>query len=192
MFTVDNIITKIGTPSLEETMERILKELEKASVYVGIPESTTARKAGEMTNAALLAIHTKGSPINHLPPRPVLEPAIEESNTKDRITRELLKAAEAGLKKDHDGFIKGLEKAGIVAQNASRAWFTNPLNGWPPDQPATIKRKLSKISGKKKREAALTNFQETLQAGGSMEGIDHPLIDTAQMRKAIVFLVEEN
>ena len=123
-------------------------------------------------------------------PEATMERILQEFE-KDRITGELLKAAEASIKGNKIGFLHGLGRAGMIAQNAARAWFVDPRNGWAPDRPATIKRKLSKISNKKKRKEALENFQETLQAGGSMEGIDTPLIDSAQMRKAITHVIKE-
>ena len=53
-------------------------------VYVGISDETTTREKGEpVTNAELMFIHTNGSPINNIPARPVIEPAIEDD--KDRL-----------------------------------------------------------------------------------------------------------
>ena len=56
--------------------------LKKHEVCIGIPENTEERKDSKGTpvnNAELLFIHTNGSPVNNIPPRPVLEPAIKQN-----------------------------------------------------------------------------------------------------------------
>ena len=88
-----------------------------------------------------------------------MEPAIE--HRKDWIAEQLGKAAQAALDGDVKGVQDGLHKAGQVAENAAREWFTNPANGWAPNSPKTIKYK----------------------------GSSKPLIDTDQMRKAITHVV---
>lgn len=113
------------------------------------------------SEAHSLYIQSHGSPLWHIPPRPVLEPAVEAN--KDRIARPLQRAVTAGLKGDDLRMDQELEKAGIVAENAAKRWFENPENGWPPNAPATVKAK----------------------------GSDSPLIDTGEMRKAITHVVVE-
>lgn len=115
-----------------------------------------------INNAQLLFIHTNGSPLKSIPARPVLEPAIMDPPTRALIEEELGKAAEAALTyKDPESFLK---RAGLIAENAARAWFTNPKNNWVPNKPSTIRAK----------------------------GSSRPLIDTAEMRKAITSLVLED
>jgi len=75
-----------------------------------------------------------------------------------------------------------LGRIGKAAQNMCRDWFTNPKNGWPPNQPATVKGKLRKMS-KSKRAAAMAVYKQ----GGS---IDSPLIDTGELRKSIIYVVK--
>lgn len=108
-----------------------------------------------------LYIQSHGSPLWHIPPRPVLEPSVEAN--KERIGKQMGLAATAGLSGDQVKQKAYLEKAGIVAENAARRWFENPENGWPPNAPATIAAK----------------------------GSDKPLIDTGEMRKAITHIVVE-
>jgi hypothetical protein len=78
-----------------------------------------------------------------------------------------------------------LQRAGELGRNAAQRWFHDPRNGWPPDQPATIRRKQRRMRGKAKREAAAAI------AAGDFSG-DTPNIDTAQMRRAITFIVKED
>lgn len=138
--------------------------LRKNRVYVGIPEKKSTRKNKEpINNAQLLFIHTNGSPLKHIPARPVVEPAIEASDNKASINRGMKIAAEAALDGKPQQVKQGLRLAGMDAQSRVKAWFTDPRNGWAPNAPGTIRRKKS----------------------------DKPLIDTAQMRNAIVYVLRD-
>lgn len=138
-----------------------LTSLAKREVLVGIPAEENSRDSGEINNAQLLYIHTHGSPLRHIPARPVIEPAIEYA--KGRITRELQRAITAAADGDVDGAEQGLERTGMAAQNACRAWFTNPDNHWAPNSPITIAHK----------------------------GSSRPLIDTGSLRKSIIYVVRD-
>lgn len=183
--TVDTIFDSV--PELLKALD----ELKNNEVLVGIPEAKSSRKKEIIRNAELLYIHTHGirrksmrqemqetmdngspyseayqlyiqehgSPLWASPPRPVLEPAIE--HRKDWIAEQLGKAAEAALDGNVKGVQDGLHKAGQVAENAARDWFTDPTNGWAPNSPETIK----------------------------LKGSDRPLIDTDQMRKSITHVL---
>ena len=139
-----------------------LKALTKKEVYVGIPAEKSSRYGeGGVNNAELLYIHTHGSPVRHIPPRPVLQPAIEAN--RQAIGKQLAYAAQEALKGNVLRAEQGLERAGMVAQNVARGWFDNPDNGWAPNSPRTIAKK----------------------------GSSHPLIDTGEMRKAITYVVRD-
>ncbi len=113
------------------------------------------------SEAHSLYIQSHGSPLWHIPPRPVLEPSIEAN--KEPIAKQLQQATVAALDGDSVGVDHALHRAGFVAENAAKAWFENPENGWPPNSPKTIAQK----------------------------GSDSPLIDTGEMRKAITHVVRE-
>lgn len=148
-------------------MEKGLKQLADFEVLVGIPEEKTDREEvpdiGPVTNAELAFIHTHGSPMRNIPPRPIIEPAIEDSENSKAISEDLKLAIQAALDGDRAKTISQLNKAGISAQNAVRDWFTNPRNNWAPNSPRTIAKKKS----------------------------DRPLIDTGQLRKAISYVVRK-
>lgn len=118
--------------------------------------------AGMKYSAAYqLYIMSHGSPLWQIPPRPVLEPAIEaHKGAISTLFRDVIKAAARG---DESALQRALIVCGIAAQNYCRDWFTDPRNGWPPNSPRTIK----------------------------MKGSARPLIDTGTMRKAITYVVEE-
>lgn len=140
-----------------------LVKVAKAQVLVGIPEDETDRPGDGVTNAGLLYIHTHGSELQHIPPRPVIEPAIEAPSNKANIAAELGEGVRSVLAQQPSQAHDHLDKAGLLAANAAKRWFTDPENGWAPNSPATVEEK----------------------------GSNRPLIDTAQMRRAITYVVEE-
>lgn len=177
------IARKSGAAALASRMAG----LTKLAAYVGVPaankgarkeqllgmagktnnkrKKATLAKAAEsdVTNAELLFIHTKGSPAKRIPPRPVLQPAIEAEGNKEAIAFELNGAVQATLAGDREGAEKKMLRAALAGQNAARKWFTDPRNEWAPNKPSTIAAK----------------------------GSDRPLIDTGAMRAAIVGVVGE-
>ena len=144
-----------------QKMRAAIAKLARKQVLVGVPEDDSSRKAGEVSNAALVYLHTHGSPLQHIPARPIIEPAIEAS--KDLITAKLGDAARAALDGKAAQTEQALNQAGMLGRNAAIRWFTDPRNGWAPNSPATIEQK----------------------------GSDRPLIDTAQMRRSITYVVKD-
>lgn len=175
-----------------DILRNAVAEIQKLEVYVGIPEAGSARKdASEVSNAELAYMHThgvrqlamindmqgdiengipyskahqmyiqaNGSPLWKTPPRPIIEPAIE--NSKDKIADQLGMVATLALDGDIEGAKRQLDKTGMLGQNVVRDWFDNPKNGWAPNSPVTIAKK----------------------------GSARPLVDTAELRKSIVFVV---
>lgn len=106
-------------------------------------------------------IQSHGSPLWQIPPRPIIEPAIEDD--KENIAELLKQAATAELDGNHTLALEYLNKAGLEGQAVSQDWFTNNKNGWEPNAPYTIEQK----------------------------GSDRPNIDTGELRKAITYVVED-
>lgn len=105
-------------------------------------------------------IHAHGSALWRIPPRPVLEPSIDyNKNTLSKQLGAVAKAALAGQDPNME-----LQKAGIMAQNFARDWFTNPGNMWPPNAESTVKQK----------------------------GSDRPMVDTGELRRAITYIVKDD
>lgn len=144
-----------------QAVQKSIKAIKKVEVLVGVPQEETGRKEKGVTNAELLYIHTNGSPSNHIPPRPIIEPAIQDS--KEEIGILLKEAILKALEGDTDGAMAGMEKAGLQGENAAKGWFTNPKNNWAGNAESTIKQK----------------------------GSSKPLIDTAQLRKSITHVVKK-
>jgi hypothetical protein len=138
-----------------------LARVKRSQVLIGIPAEKAQRKGDPINSAALLFIHANGSELRHIPARPVLEPAIAANS--EIISRPMGAAAKDLLNGNADAAEKDLNRAGVVASNAAKRWFTDPRNGWAPNAPETIKRK----------------------------GSDKPLIDTGQLRKSITWVVRD-
>ena len=144
-----------------QAVQKSIKELKKIDVLVGIPQEEAGREQNDITNAELLYIHTNGSPANNIPPRPVVEPAIQDS--KEEIGTLLKEAILKALEGDTGGAMAGMESAGTQGENAVKGWFTNPKNGWAENAESTKKKK----------------------------GSSKPLIDTGQLRKSITHAVKK-
>lgn len=185
-------VTITKTSNRKKLQDR-LKEVSKQAVYVGIPTTTIedrllavlkktskvnykspnassrrlhmlTQAANEVNNAELLYIFSKGSPLNHQSPRPVIEPAIVAPGNKEAIAYELSQATKAVLDNKPGEAKKRLKRAGIAGQNASRKWFTDPRNGWAPNAPKTV----------------------------TLKGSSRPGIDTGIMRSAITYVVKDD
>jgi len=168
-----------------QKMEAAVRDLLKFDVYVGIPEEKAPRRgSGEISNAQLMYIHTHGSPVRNIPARPVIEPAIEAEDNKAAITDELEAAARLALSGNAAEAVKHLRLAGQTGASAARDWFDDQRNNWPPNAVATVRAKLSKkFKSKKKLDEAMDSY-----LAGATE-MNQVLVDTAQMRKAITYVV---
>lgn len=151
--------SSLQASGLREALDR----LANSDVLVGIPQATTGRK-GKINNAALMYIHTNGSPARNIPKRPVIEPALAADGNRQVIEKELRAAASAQLDSKPQEALAALQRAGMAGANASKEWFTDPRNNWPPNKPATIRRKKS----------------------------SRPLIDTGALRRSITYVVRQN
>ena len=136
-----------------EAIAANLRKLAKSDVLVGIPSKDNARKGEPIGNAALLYLHTNGSQVQNIPARPVIEPALKAD--RDLYMPELERAAFSAI--EGRDFAEDLDRAGTIAANAAKRWFTDPRNNWPPNAPATIENK----------------------------GSDQPLIDQGELRRSI-------
>jgi len=174
------------TGDMSAEIMKAMEYLDKQQVLVGIPDGSG--RDDELTNAKLLHYHTtgtkrkqkpevegnknptpaqqlllesSGSPRQHIPPRPIIEPAIEAHQSE--IDELLQAASDAASQGNIGGIDDALDKLGLFAQNVARDWFEDSRNKWPPLNKKTIDRKDS-------------------------EAI---LIDTGAMRQAITYVRRE-
>lgn len=173
-----NLIENDG--SAFAAIERAMKELRETEVLVGIPEEKASRKdEGEPTNVELMYIHSHGSPLNRIPARPVIEPAI--SDAKERLGAILADAAKSAMDGDINGMTAAFNEAGLAGEMAAKNWFLNPKNGWKQNADSIIEAKEQKT-----RRAAKAKKGETVVSDPK------PLIDTGEFRRSITYVVRKN
>ena len=175
-------MTKSGLTVLHDGMPALgkaLRALTMQSVLVGIPAGPP-READGLTNAQIGYIHEKGSPKRNIPARSFVEPGIRKAH--DAVVRQFRDAAMAALKGNAAGVTRSLERAGQVAENSVRAMFVD--NDWEPLAESTLKRR---------PVLARDDEGKPIKYGKSREerGATNPLIDSAQLRKAVTHVVRK-
>lgn len=96
-------------------------------------------KGKKYSVALQMYIHEHGSFAYQVPPRPIIEPAIE--NSKEDIGELLGEAAKQAA--EGNDTQKALGNVGQEAQQDVQDWFVNPKNGWAANSPQTVKQKKS-------------------------------------------------
>jgi hypothetical protein len=172
-----------------------VEELTHTDVLVGIPKEKNTRRDSPIGNAALAYIHEFGSPAHNIPARPFLYPGLKR--VRGPIIEEMHKASQAALTGEGFNVDMSMHRVGIIARNSVVKEITDPNPPFTPLKPATIRarlrrtaagrRKLKQIKGQGK---SLTQWAAETDAAGSLNV--HPLIDTAQLRAAITYVVRKS
>ena len=94
-----------------DSREKCLEYLHKHKVDVGLTSTASGR------SKFLLGIHTRGSPIMRIPPRPVVDPALHQEGLQQETLARFLGAEEEvlaeGLSKRSEAAVSGKGKHGI-------------------------------------------------------------------------------
>ncbi|QTE70187.1 hypothetical protein JRC49_10285 [Clostridiales bacterium FE2011] len=109
---------------------KCLKYLQMHRVDVGLTSGASAR------SKFLLAIHTRGSPVMRIPPRPVVRPALARETLQAEMAECLMEACEAAAKGDLPGTQAGLENAGQRGAEGIREYIDAGID--PPNSPVTL------------------------------------------------------
>lgn len=133
----------------------------KEEVLVGIPQEGTVNYPEGVTNVQLMYIHTHGSPVRGIPPRPTIEPAITEPANRQILQGLLRGSLGSAFTGNLGGARAGMNRAGMMAVNMVRAWFGS--SHLAPNAPYTV----------------------------MMKGSSAPLIDTGQLRNSITFVIRK-
>lgn len=128
---------------------KAMRQEMKGQMNTGMPYS----RAFEMY------VQAHGSPLWHIPPRPIIEPAIE--SVQAQVAEKLKRVAQLALEGKEMASSVELKALGIFAQNVVKDWFDNPANKWAPNAQNTIAQK----------------------------GSDKPLIDTGALRRSITYVL---
>ena len=149
---------------------------ESMQLLVGIPEKNAARADGGMDNVSLAFLHSRGSPVNNMPARPFIEPAIEQDSTIDVIAEHFGEAFQGALFGDAGEVHRQLSYAGIESVNAIRNYMGS--GALAPNAPITVSGgwMRNKVSGKPFKVAG--------------KGSAAPLIDTSGLRAAVTYVIE--
>ena len=113
-----------------EGIHKAQEILARTRVEIGLPESASAR------NRWLLALHERGAPGAHIPPRPIVGPALEAAETQSGIQDGLMAACEAAASGDPDGVQAGFEQAGQAGADGIHAYIDSGIE--PGNAPLTI------------------------------------------------------
>ena len=140
-----------------------IHKMQKARVYVGIPESENNRSDGKIGNAGIGYVQEFGSPAQNIPARPFLVTGVKA--VQDEVIEILSDGAKNVL--DEKSITAALTKAGIKATNSVKATITKG-EGFEALSDATIKARQRK----------------------GFKGIK-PLIRTGQLRNSINYIVKE-
>ncbi|MBQ8091386.1 MAG: hypothetical protein IJ233_11650 [Pyramidobacter sp.] len=165
---------RTGT-SIDELMKRVEKAA-KRKLLIGIPARSESRKGETINNAALGYIHEIGAPDCGLPARPFLRPGVAKA--KGAISAEMKRAIETEAAGEN-GRVH-LERAGMKAVSSVKKMFAD--NDWKPITQAAIESRLRRRgkTGEQLKKAA-ENYPQPAK----------PLVDTAQLRNSITYIVEE-
>lgn len=138
-----------------------------STIQVAAREQTVGRKGNRFAkakNATSQTTHTVPAHEIVIPPRPFLEPGVQ--NAQPKTTPRLKRAAELALTGDFDAAEKELHKAGLIAQNEVRAVIN-----------AGVAPALADSTLRSRRSRGRT---------GTV-----PLIDTGELRNSITYVVRK-
>ena len=156
----------------QKALDEARKLLKSTKVEVGLPEGTPARSRW------LLALHERGAPGAHIPPRPVVGPALAKEETQAAVADGLLSACEAASKADPEGVLSGFEEAGQAGADGIRAYIDAGIQ--PGNAPLTI-------SG-----GWIRNFSSGKPVHVPGKGFDKPMYDTGELYDSFSFEVKQS
>lgn len=124
-------LTVTENTELLEKRKKCLEWLRGHKVDVGLTSKASDR------SKFLLGIHTRGSPIKRVPPRPVVEPALAQEDLRGEMGEMMLSSCEAAFAGNLSGTQGGLENAGQRGADGIREYIDAGIS--PPNRPVTLK-----------------------------------------------------
>ena len=113
-----------------ENQEKCIDYLRGNKVDVGLTSSASGR------SFFLLGIHSRGSPVMRIPPRPIMPQAVERDDLKQEMGEYLLDACKAAFDGDMAGTVAGLENCGQRGADGIRGYIDGGIA--PPNSPVTL------------------------------------------------------
>ncbi len=155
-------------PELLTERLRALKKLKMATVKVGLPASAGGRLH------FILAVQEHGSPMMHIPSRPVIRPALARDETRTAMASAMKDAIAAAWEGKNPG--PDLETAGQAGADGIRAYIDSHIP--PPNSPATVNG--GWIWNRAARKAVYVKGK----------GFNKPLFDTGTLYDAFGYEIE--
>ena len=148
--------------------ETMLKALH---VEIGLPDSASARSRW------LLALHERGAPGAHIPPRPVVGPALAKDETRQAIGQGLLNACEAAATGDPEGVEQGFKMAGQAGVDGIYNYIDSGIE--PGNAPLTI------------QGGWIRNFSSKKPVHVEGKGFNKPMYDTGELYNSFDYEVKQ-
>ena len=123
-------LTVTEDTELLDKRKKCLDWLRKHKVDVGLTSKASGR------SKFLLGIHTRGSPIMRIPPRPVVHPALAQEDLRTEMGEMMMSSCEAAFAGDLSGTQAGLEDAGERGADGIREYIDAGIS--PPNSPVTL------------------------------------------------------
>ena len=123
-------LTVTEDTDLLDKRKKCLEWLRKHRVDVGLTSKASGR------SKFLLGIHTRGSPIMRIPPRPVVQPALAKESLKTERGDCLLESCQAAFDGDMSGTVAGMEDCGQRGADGIREYIDAGIS--PPNSPVTL------------------------------------------------------
>lgn len=155
--------------ALQESLRKSLLRLKETSVEVGLPADAPARSRW------LLALHERGAPGAHIPPRPVVAPALASAGTRSAIVEGLTAACEAAAEGDEAGVTEGFRQAGQAGVDGIHSYIDAIT---PRNAPLTI------------TGGWIRNFSSGKPVHVQGKGADRPLYDTGALYESFDYEVK--
>ena len=166
------MITKLiihDDPVLLTERLRALKKLKSTEVKVGLPPSVGGRLH------FILAVQEHGSPMMHIPSRPVIRPALARDETRTAMASAMKDAIAAAWEGKNPG--PDLETAGLAGADGIRAYIDSHIP--PPNSPTTVNG--GWIWNRAAKKAAYVKGK----------GFNKPLFDTGNLYNAFGYEIED-
>jgi len=178
---------RITRDELSKLRQRVA-ELAEKEVLVGFPQESTERdpEPGEdsspITNAALAYIHNTGMPEQNIPQREFMESGI--ATVRDQITNSLSDVARDIVVKGgtSEAVEQGLHRTGMIAELAIKKRINEGVP--PPLADSTLRER-----AKRGRKGAKKELQRRSEGEDPSTAFAKPLIDTAQLRNAVKYVI---
>ncbi len=164
-------LTIHDNPEALERRIRALQKLKTMKVKVGLP----AKAGGRLR--FILAVQEHGSPIMHIPSRPVIAPALARGETRSAMASAMKDAIASAWDGDDAGARDAMEAAGQAGADGIRTYIDSHIP--PPNSETTVH------GGWMYNRAA----KKAVYVPG--KGFNKPLFDTGALYDAFDYEVEE-